>query len=135
MKKNQEKIEKIFLKEFGYIGVVDTQISIYNRFKKAMPELSEDEILNKLILSRIKTLPIIGSEEEEYTYYKPLLQNPLKDLGLVIIHIVNYEFIESRKEEIKKIIPFDYVIKFQMESAKYIQEKIRENEEKLNNNK
>jgi hypothetical protein len=135
MNNNQEKIENIYLKEFGYIGVVDMQISIYNKLKKEMPELSENEILNKLIFSRIQALPNISSEGEEYLYYLQLLQNPLKDLGLVIIHIVNYEFIESRKEEIKKIIPFDYVIKFQIESAKYIQEKIRENEEKYNYNK
>lgn len=127
------KIKKIFSKAFGYMGLVDTQISIYNRLKKAMPELSENEILNKLILSRIKTLPRIASEEEEYTYYKSLLQNPLKDLELVILHIVNYEFIESRKEKIK-IIPYDYVIKFQCEYARYIQEKIKENKEKSTKN-
>ena len=126
-------IKKIFSKAFGYMGVVDTQISIYNRLKKAMPELSENEILNKLILSRIKTLPRIALEEEEYTYYKSLLQNPLKDLELVILHIVNYEFIESRKEKIK-IIPYDYVIKFQCEYARYIQEKIKENKEKSTKN-
>jgi len=132
---DEEEIKKILLKEFGYMGVVDTQISIYNKLKKEMPELSENEILNKLIFSRIQAVPIISSEEEEYTYYKPLLQNSLKDLELVIIYIVNYEFIESRKEEIKKIIPYDYVIKFQMESGRYIQEKVRENEEKYNYNK
>jgi len=130
--KMKEKIEKIYLKEFGYMGVVDTQISIYDKLRKEMPELSENEILNKLIFSRIQALPNISQEEEEYLYYLQLLQNPLKDLRLVIIHIVNYEFIESRKEEIKKIIPFDYVIKFQMESAKYIQEKIIEYEEYIN---
>lgn len=70
------KIKKIFSKAFGYMGVVDTQISIYNRLKKAMPELSENEILNKLILSRIKTLPRIASEEEEYTYYKSHYKTP-----------------------------------------------------------
>lgn len=127
------KIKKIFSKAFGYMGVVDTQISIYNRLKKAMPELSENEILNKLILSRIKTLPRIASEEEEYTYYISLLQNPLKDLELVILHIVNYKSIESRKEKIK-IIPYDYVIKFQCEYARYIQEKIKENKEKSTKN-
>lgn len=127
------KIKKIFSKAFGYMGVVDTQISIYNRLKKAMPELSENEILNKLILSRIKTLPRIASEEEEYTYYISLLQNPLKDLELVILHIVNYKSVESRKEKIK-IIPYDYVIKFQCEYARYIQEKIKENKEKSTKN-
>jgi len=98
-----------------------------------MPELSEDKILNKLILSRINTLPRVASEEEEYAYYKLLLRNPLKDLELVVLHIVNYEFMESRKAKIK-MIPYDYVIKFQLESAKYIQEKIIENKEKSNKN-
>jgi len=128
----KEKIKKIFSKAFGYMGVVDTQIKNYNRLKKAMPELSEDEILNKLIFSRIKAPPRIGSEEEEYAYYEPLLHNPLKDLELVILHIVSYEFIESRKEKIK-MIPYDYVIKFQCEYARYIQEKIKENKENFNN--
>jgi len=45
---------------------------------------------------------------------------------------LNYEFIERRKEEISEI-PYDYVLKFQCEYAKYIQEKIKENEEKFNN--
>ena len=131
----KEKIKKIFSKAFGYMGVVDTQIKNYNRLKKAMPELSEDEILNKLIFSRIKAPPRIGSEEEEYVYYVPLLHNPRKDLELVISHIVTYEYLESRKEKIKRIPDkyVNYVIEFQLEYVKYIQEKIKENKEKFNN--
>jgi len=113
----KEKIKKIFSKVFGYtrvvdskvfgyMGVVDTQISVYNNLKKAMPELSENEILNKLILSRIKTLPRIASKEEEKTHYKPLLDNSNKTLEDVIWEIIFFEFFENRTNELlKKKIP------------------------------
>jgi len=103
----KEKIKKTFSKIFGYMGVVDTQISVYNTLKKAMPELSENEILNKLILSRIKTLPRIASKEEEKAHYKPLLDNSSKTLEDVIWEIIFFEFFENRTNELlkKKISP------------------------------
>ena len=85
------------LSPFGYRGVINTQISVYNRLKKRMPTMPENELLNKLITSRIKAPPRAGPNEEEY--YAPLLQNPNKTLEDVIWEIIEYEFILSRAEE------------------------------------
>lgn len=131
----KEKIKKIFSKVFGYMrvvdskvfgymGIVDTQISIYNTLKKAMPELSENEILNKLILSRIKTLPRIASKEEEKAHYKPLLDNSSKTLENVIWEIIFFEFFENRTNELlKKKIPPEAITTWISEVKQYIKER------------
>ena len=62
-----------------------------------MPELSEDEVLNKLISSRIRSIPKAGSDEKEY--YEPLLGNPSKSLEDVIYAMIYYEYILSRASE------------------------------------
>jgi len=117
-------LKKFLFKSLGYMGVVDTQIRIYNQLKKSMPALSEDEILNKLILSRIESSPVIVSREKDRAYYRPLLKKPEKTLEEVILHMIHYEFIESRRERIQKI-PYDHIVKFQCDAAKYTQERIR----------
>ena len=81
----------------GYKGLINTQISVYNRLKRRIPELPENELLNKLITSRIKSLPKVGSHEQEY--YAPLLRNPSKTLEDVIWAIIDYEYIQSRAQE------------------------------------
>jgi hypothetical protein len=110
------------------MGVVDTQIDLYNRLKRSMPTLSENEILNKLILSRIKSFPTIVSREEDRAYYQPLLDKFDKTLEEVILKIVHYEFIETRTARIQRI-PIEHVVKFQCAVAKYIQEQIRNSAE------
>lgn len=79
-----------------YKGVINTQISIYNRLKSGVPEMPENDLLNHLIISRIKSRPRVASQEEEYAHYKPLLENPDKTLEDVIWAIVEYEYILSR---------------------------------------
>ena len=88
------------LSSLGYLGVINTQISIYNRLRKRAPKMSENELLNRLITSRIEAPPRVASKEEEYAYYKPLLENPNKTLEEVIWVIVGFEFIQSRVEEL-----------------------------------
>ena len=85
----------------GYKGVINTQISIYNRLRKRAPEMPENDILNRLIISRIKAPPRVASNislEEEYTHYRPLVENPYKTLEDVIWAIIEYENILSREE-------------------------------------
>ena len=96
-------IKAFLLKIFsplGYQGVINTQISVYNRLKKRAPEMPENELLNHLITSRIKAQPKVTSEEEEYADYAPILEKPNKTLEDVIWAIVVYEFIQSRREEL-----------------------------------
>ena len=95
---------KVFLLEafsslFGYKGVINTQINVYNRLKKRMPEIPENELLNELITSRAKAPPKVGSKEQEQEYYTQFLENPNKTLGDVIWAIIDYEFIRSRAQE------------------------------------
>jgi hypothetical protein len=90
---------KIF-SSLGYQGVINTQISIYNRLKKRAPETSENDLLNQLIISRIEAPPRAAPKEEKYAYYTPLLENPNKILEDVIWAIVGYEFIQSRIKEL-----------------------------------
>lgn len=120
------------------MGVVDTQISIYNRLKKTMPELSENDILNALILSRIKAPLGPASKEEEYAHYKPLLDNSNKTLEDVIWEIIFIEYLETRTNELlKKKIPPEAITTWISEVRQYIKErtskiKPRKRKEKIN---
>jgi hypothetical protein len=88
-------IKDILLNIFGgYKGIVLTQISLYNKAKRVAPELSEDDLLNELIISRIKTRLRPAAREQEYIHYEPLLENPHKTLEDVIRAIVEYEVFE-----------------------------------------
>lgn len=106
------------------MGVVDTQISIYNRLKKAMPELSENDILNKLILSRIKAPLGSASKKEEYSHYEPLLDNSNKTLEDVIWEIIFFEYLKTRTSELlKKKIPPEAITTWISEVRQYIKER------------
>jgi hypothetical protein len=118
-------LRKIFLKTFGYIGVVDTQVNIYNVLKQRMSQKSEDEILNFLIISRIKAPPRVAKKEEDH--YKPILENSNKTIEEVIWRIVKYEFFESRIDQLKRKIPSEYLDekmkKMELEVKRYIKNK------------
>lgn len=77
-------------------GIINTQISIYNRLKRRAPRMPENDLLNRLIISRLESRPRVASREEEYAHYKPLLENPNKTLEDVIWTIVEYEYIQCR---------------------------------------
>ncbi len=99
-------IKSISKKLFGWAGhqgVINTQIGIYNRLRKKAPDMSGNEILNYIINSRMRAVPKVGSEEDrEYQEYKyqEMIKNNHKTLEDVILEIVGYEFIQSRRVEL-----------------------------------
>lgn len=90
---------KIF-PSLGPKGVVDTQIAVYKRLKKKFPTASENDLLNSLIISRIKAPLSPTTFQEEYAQYETLLQDPNKTLKDVVWSIVEYEYLLSRGEEL-----------------------------------
>lgn len=94
----------------GYKGIVVTQINLYNLAKRvAPPELSEDDLLNELIVSRIKTMLRPAAREKEYIHYRPLLENPHKTLKDVIRAIVEYEVPRVRRNVDKLLEVENYI--------------------------
>ncbi|MBU4450669.1 MAG: hypothetical protein KKE35_05195, partial [Actinobacteria bacterium] len=89
---------KIF-PSFGPKGLIDTQISVYNRLKKMSPYAAENDILNSLIMSRINTPLSPSTKHEERLHYDSILQNTNKKLEDVIWAIFEYENILSREAE------------------------------------
>ena len=61
--------------------------------------MSENELLNKVIISRMRAWPRAGSKEQEQAYYAQLLESPNKTIEEVIWAIIDYEFILSRAQE------------------------------------
>ena len=113
---------KIF-PSLGYKGVVDTQIKVYNKLKRKYPKALENDLLNSLIISRIKALPRVTSKkEEEYNHYESLLNNPDKTLEYVIWEIVNYEYLESRRAFLEKKVPSEILVREMSEAKQYIKE-------------
>lgn len=109
----------------GYKGVVDTQIKVYNKLKRKYPKALENDLLNSLIISRIKAPPRVVSKEEEYAHYKPVLDNPNKTLEDVIWEIVFYENLKSRTNELlKKKIPPEAVTNWILKARQYIKGKV-----------
>lgn len=92
-------LRKLLSSLCDYQGVIKTQVSVYNRLKKHNPEMPENELLNKLIDSRMRAWPSMGSKEEEQAYYAQLLASQNKTLEDVIWAIIDYEFIRSREAE------------------------------------
>jgi len=122
---------KIF-PSLGPKGVIDTQISVYNRLKRKFPNASENDILNSLIISRVKVPPHVAPLKEEYNHYRLLLQNPDKTLEDVIWAIVEYENILSRGEQLHQKLaevgaqPLA-IVEVLQELRNYIKESIKEN--------
>ena len=87
------------LSSSDYPDVIKTQISVYNRLKKHNPGTPENELLNKVIISRMRAWPRIGSKEQNQAYYAQFLENTNKTLADVIWAIIDYEFILSRAQE------------------------------------
>jgi hypothetical protein len=92
-------IRKALSSSSDYLDVIKTQISAYNRLKKYNPGMPENELLNKVIISRMRAWPRIGSKEQNQTYYAQFLESPNKALEDVIWAIIDYEFILSRAQE------------------------------------
>lgn len=84
----------------GPRGVIDTQITIYNRLKTKFPSADENDILNSLIMSRINAPFGPSTKSKESIHYESLLQAPNKTLEDVIWAIIEYEYILSRGEQL-----------------------------------
>ena len=82
----------------GHKGVIDTQITIYQRLKKKFPRVTENDLLNALIMSRVNAPPRVAGKDEELTHYRPFLEKEGKSLEEVILAIVEYEYSSSRKQ-------------------------------------
>lgn len=108
----------------GYKGVVDTQIKVHNKLKRKYPKALENDLLNSLIISRIKAPPRVDSKEQEYTHYRSLLNNSDKTLRDVIWEIVNYEYLESRKDFLEKSVSPEILIREIAEVKQYIKESV-----------
>jgi len=120
------ELRKIFLKTFGYMSVADTQIAIYKKTKRLEPEWSEDDVLNYLINTRLKSIPRIASKKEEYFHCQSLLKNPRKTIEDVIWEIIYYEYFESREDSLKRKAPAESLEKAKEEARRYIKEKVSE---------
>ena len=86
----------------GPEGVINTQITVYQRLKKKFPSASENDLLNSLIMSRVKAPLSVSTPQEEYVHYEPMLQDSNKTLEDVILAIVEYEYILNREEGIAR---------------------------------
>ena len=115
----------LLLKIFPFLGskgVVGTQIKVYKKMKKKYSTASKNDLLNALIMSRIKTPLSPSNYQEELIHYESILQNTNKTLEDVILAIVEYEYILSRKEEIytrlSKINPSSITIQEEINKEK-----------------
>jgi len=114
----------------GPRGVIDTQITVYKRLKKKFPAANENDILNSLIMSRIKAPLSPTSRSEEYVHYEALLHSPNKTIEDVIWAIVEYEYILSREHDLHRELgeigaePAEVVGEFEAWQS-YIKERVR----------
>jgi hypothetical protein len=113
----------ILLKLFpslGYKGVVNTQIDIYNKLKGKM---SEQEVLNYLITTRIASS--FGEKEDAEKAYGYLINENNKTLKDVIKTIANYEYFESAdSKKIISKIPEEIVGEQKRELIEYIEKRL-----------
>jgi len=124
------RLKNIFLSIPGSYGsVVNKQIDLYLKFKKECSESTENEILNMLLGSRIRTYSMLPRQyhpEEAGLYYEPLLEDDEKTLYDVIFHIVKYEFVVSRQDWINRhSTPKEQMI-FETGVEKYISNQIEQ---------
>ena len=95
-----------YRKVFGWTGhhvVIDAIIKAYNKLGKSAPEMSENERLNMLLLSRIKSRQKGIAREKEERYYLDILLNPRKTFAELLTTMVMYECIQSNVKEFYSI--------------------------------
>jgi len=112
----------------SYGAVVNKQINIYLELKKQHTASTENEILDILLTSRIRTYSMLPqpSFKKQLVYYKPLLEDDEKTLDDVIFHIVWYEFIISRQDWVAKHSTPRELRSFEIEVEKYISDQIKQ---------
>lgn len=114
------------LYKFSYKATIDTQIDLYKKLKLQNPSIEEGEILNELINSRIRTESMLPefSRQDPKAFYSEYLRDKEKTLGDVILSIVYFEFVASRKDSLKGLGPEDrlnFMAKVQAYTDKQIQ--------------
>ena len=114
------------LYKFSYKATIDTQIDLYKRLKLQKPSIEEGEILNELINCRIRAESMLPefSRQDPKAFYSEVLRDKGKTLGDVILSIVYFEFVESRKGSLKGLGPEDilnFMAKVQAYTDKQIQ--------------
>ncbi|MDO8561610.1 MAG: hypothetical protein Q7S05_02165 [bacterium] len=125
----------------GYKGVVNQQIRIYKKFKRAnleelkrfqtgnqhsafIPSYAESDILNILLDSRRK---FSSSDVGADAYYQDLMKEPNKSLESVIMAIVEWEYLSNmRAYRIRgeNEIPSEFIESYRQEMKDYIREKV-----------
>ncbi len=113
----------IMLKLFpslGYQGVVNTQIDIFNKLKRNMPE---QEALNQLISTRVNAS--FGEKELAQKAYGYLLKDNNKTLKDVINAIIIYEYFESPESKAVTLnIPEENIERAKREYMEYIEKRL-----------
>ena len=115
----------------GPKGVIDTQITVYQRLRRKFPSASENDLLNSLIMSRLNAPLSPSTSQLEHARYEPMLQDRNKTLEDVIWSIVEYEYILSHKDQLFKELsnigaqPVAIVEELE-EWKRYIKERVQE---------
>lgn len=92
------------LYKLSYKTAVDTQIDLYKKFKFESPSYTKEEwVLNELINSRVRSELMLPefSQKDPKAFYAETLERKDKTLTDVILSIVYFEFIESRRDSLK----------------------------------
>lgn len=123
-----QQFKKKLLDKFGFKSVVNKQIDLYLKLKKKYSEMTENEILNTLLMSRIKTASMLPQFplKEQKLYYEQLLKDKGKGLEDIIFHIVWYEYIDSRKDWVDKNTSYSDQVTFKDGVKEYISNQIKE---------
>ena len=117
------------LYKFSYKATVDTQIDLYKKLKLQKPSIEEGEILNELINSRIRTesmLPEFSRQDPKAFYAEYNSKYPRnKEITLrdVIVSIVYFEFVVSRRDSLKGL-EFEDILNFMAKVEAYTDKQI-----------
>ena len=113
------------LYKFSYKATVDTQIDLYKKLKLQKPSIEEGEILNELINSRIRTESMLPefSRQDPKAFYSEVLRDKEKTLGDVILSIVYFEFVVSRRDSLKGL-EFEDILNFMAKVEAYTDKQI-----------
>lgn len=94
------------LYKFSYKATVDTQIDLYKKLKLQNHFNNEEgKILNELINSRIRSELMLPefSRQDPKAFYAEILKDRDKTLTDIVLSVVYFEFIESRKDSLKEL--------------------------------
>ena len=114
------------LYRYSYKATVDAQVDLYKKLKlHAPPNFKEADILNEVVNSRTRAESMLSEfqPENQRAFYNENLKHKNKTLMDVILAIVYFEFVESRKDSLKGIRPEDR-LRFMAKVANYTEKQI-----------